>query len=245
MSQGSAIRFGAGTSMRSTRSLTQPNPPPTSRGSGKGKTGGMPGYIKTAQDKSSGGLANPSKARGKQNAGPRREGYIPTRAGESRKNWESSDSVRGSSDRSYRATSTAAPGAIRRMGEPKAPAKRPTSEREGPSRGESGRKGSVMGGGEPSANRLPPGGIGQGRAGGHATIRGGQGSAKASGQSARARGGFQTDGRMASVAGNKAPPTAKGFIGGGGKGTMESLRGRVNTSDNFGMGKQRGRSQMY
>ena len=56
------------------------------------------------------------------------------------------------------------------------------------------------------------------------------------------RGGFATTARESSV-GNKAPPTAKGFIGGA-KGTMESLRGRVRTSSNMGMGKRSG-SQMY
>ena len=62
--------------------------------------------------------------------------------------------------------------------------------------------------------------------------KGGMGSAPASGQGARARGGFSVTARESSI-GNKAPPTAKGFIGGG-RGTMESLRGRA-----------RGKSTMY
>jgi hypothetical protein len=206
---------------------------------------GMPGYIKTKQDKSSAGLAKPRNARGRQNDGPRREGYIPDRKGEPRKNWQSADAAtRGSQDVKYRDTSFSTPGTIRVLGEPKAPAKRGNAEGETKSRTAGGNRRAVSQGGETGASRLPPGGAG--RFGSHegAHTRGGKGSATASGQKAAARGGFRTDGRMPSHTGNKAPPTASGFIGGG-RGTMESLRGRVRTSSNMGTGGKRGGSQMY
>lgn len=221
----SAARFGQGMSTATTRTLAQKGRVPIANGSGHGKTGGLPGYIKTAQDKSSSGLASAFDRRGRAQSGPRREGYLPTSKGESRKNWEAATSIGGSQDKSYRATSTGKPGSIRRMGEPKAPASRSRGELGAGPRSEYGRKNAVSSAGVTGANRLPAGGIGQGKSSGHASIPGGQGSAKASGQGARARGGFSTDGRSSSV-GNKAPPTAKGFIGGG-RGTMESLRGRA------------------
>lgn len=237
-----AARFTQGDSIASTRSVKQEGRVPISRGSGKGKAGGMPGYIKTAQDKSSSGLASSFARRGRAQSGPRREGYIPTERGESRKNWQAASTTGGSQDKNYRATSTGRPGTIRVMGEPKAPATRSRGEMESGPKSEAGRKNAVSSGGVRGANKLPAGGIGPGKLSGHATMKGGQGSAKASGQGARARGGFSTDGRMSSV-GSKAPPTAKGFIGGA-KGTMESLRGRVNTTKSMGLGKRSG-SQMY
>jgi hypothetical protein len=249
MSRQSTARFTQGTNLKSTRSNVQEDPVRTERGSGRGKTGGMPGYIETAQDKSSAGLANPSKARGQQNAGPRREGYIPDRKGEPRASWQSAKvATRGSQDESYYKTSTDRPGRIRRLGEPKAPAKRSESEMETTPGGNRGNRNAVSEGGTKTGNRLPPGGAGRFADHipdtGRGKPKGGEGSARASGQNAAARGGFKTDGRMASHTGNRAPPTAMGFIGGG-RGTMESLRGRGNISDNMGMGKPRKGSQMY
>lgn len=85
---------------------TQANPVGTSRGTGRGKAGGMPGYIKTGQDKSAGGL------KGKATVAPNRGGSIPKRAGASHA--MNASVARGSMDKSYHATSTGRAGAIRR-----------------------------------------------------------------------------------------------------------------------------------
>jgi hypothetical protein len=82
---------------------------------------GLPGYIKTTQDKSSSGL------KGGSGSGPKREGPIG-KAGGRRGNWQTSSKLGGSSDYSYRATSTGRAGAVKVMGKPKAPASRGTME---------------------------------------------------------------------------------------------------------------------
>lgn len=223
-----AARFTAGTNEATTRSTLQKGRVPIQRGSGRGKAGGLPGYITTAQDKSSSGLASAKDRRGAAQSGPRREGAIPSRKGESRRDWQSATSTGGSQDRSYYKTSTDRPGTIRTLGQPKAPKSRSTSAIETSPGGSSGSRSAVSMGGVTGANKLPAGGV---KAGGMKHNIGGThrglGSAPASGQSARARGGFAVTARESSI-GNKAPPTAKGFIGGG-KGTMESLRGRASS----------------
>lgn len=215
------------------RQAAQVKEPPTGAGPKggprKGNTmQGMPGYIKTAQDKSSSGLANPAKARGKQNFGPRREGYLPTRKGESRKNWQSAEAGGGSMDKSYYKTSTDKPGKIRIMGEPKAPASRSSSEMETTPGRNHGTRSAISMGGATGANKLPAGGIKAGQFKGHIpdSLRGkGQGSANAR---PRASGGSAID-------------RVKPF---GRSGTMESLAGKVKISKRMGMGK-RSSSMMY
>jgi len=150
-------RFPSGTSIRSTRNLTQEDPVRTERGSGKGKTGGMPGYIKTKQDTSSGGLASTKPVGPRFNEGEttattnkttqmRDQGAYIGRRGSSNTGFDA-NKFRGSSDQSYRATSLTGPGKIRRLGEPKAPASRAPSEKEGRQTGRSGLRNSVARGG--------------------------------------------------------------------------------------------------
>ena len=68
---------------------------------------GMPGHIKTGQDTSSGGLKNSS------GIGPNRAGPIGRKGGGSTvKQHFSAAKSRGSSDKSYRATSTGPAGKI-------------------------------------------------------------------------------------------------------------------------------------
>jgi hypothetical protein len=170
---------------------------------------GMPGYIKTAQDKSSSGLANPSKARGGQ-LNPVTSGgktsTIPMRKGEPRKNWQAATSTGGSQDVSYYKTSTDKPGTIRKGGEPKAPAKRSMSEMETTPGGTTGKRNAMAG--VTSANKLPAGGISADKTGAnHITGSGHRGLG-----SANARG---TKGMMAQR------------NSGSGRGTMESLRGKM------------------
>ena len=240
-----AARFTQGTNLQSTRKNVQEGKVgETARGHGtaggvrRGNTmQGIPGYIKTAQDASSSGLASATNRRGRSQSGPRREGAIPAQKGESRRNWQAASSTGGSQDKSYYKTSTDKAGTVRVLGQPKAPASRSKSEMETTPGGTAGRRNAVSGGGVDGANRLPAGGATPRSAihipdTGKGKPKGGQGSAPASGQSARARGGFSVTARESSI-GNKAPPTAKGFIGGG-RGTMESLRGRP-----------RGKSTMY
>ena len=243
-----AARFTAGTNMKSTADLSQKARVPISRGTGRSKAGGLPGYIKTTQDKSSSGLASAKDRRGAAQSGPRREGSIPSRKGESRRDWQAASSTGGSQDESYHNTSTARAGSIRVLGEPKAPAKRGTYGVETGHGGTTGSRSAVKMGGVTGANKMPPQGISADRTGPNHTPGAGHrglGSRPASGQKAADRGGWKTTGRESSI-GNKAPPTAKGFIGGGSpKGTMESLRGRVSTDKNFGMGGKRAKSMMY
>lgn len=66
---------------------------------------GLPGYIKTGQDKSSNSLAASS------GAGPKREGPIGKKGG-SHGDWQSHSKANGSMDKNYKATSTGPAGRI-------------------------------------------------------------------------------------------------------------------------------------
>jgi hypothetical protein len=165
-----SARFTQGTNERSTRVVTQRSPVGTARGSGRGKAGGMPGYIKTRTDSSSGGLANSKPVGPRFNVGMtsastnkttamRAQGaYIGKKGTGSAAKKFSAGKFRGSSDKSYRATSMGAPGSVRTMGQPKAPPSRAASEKEGGQTGRSGSKRAVSSGGDFGANKLPPGG---------------------------------------------------------------------------------------
>jgi len=122
-----SVRFSQGQSMKTTETTRQfGKSPSVQRNSMKG----LPGFIKTGQDKSSGGLVD-----GK-GIGPKREGPIGRRGGSGSPSMDSGK-FRGSSDKSYRATSTGAPGRIAsNKGEP---SKRGMSEKEGPKRGQPSR----------------------------------------------------------------------------------------------------------
>lgn len=166
-----SARFTQGTDERSTRVITQRRPVQTERGAGRGKAGGMPGYIKTRTDKSSGGLTSAKPVGPRFNVGMtsastnkttamRAQGaYIGKKGSGSAAKAFDSGKFRGSSDMSYRSTSMGAPGSIRTMGEPKAPASRGKGEGEGKQVGRSGLKNSVSRGGDFGANKLPAGGI--------------------------------------------------------------------------------------
>lgn len=67
---------------------------------------GMPGFIKTGQDASTGGLKNSG------GVGPKKPGPIGSRGGTSVKAHFTADKSRGSSDKSYRATSTGPAGKV-------------------------------------------------------------------------------------------------------------------------------------
>lgn len=166
-----SARFSQGTNLRSTREITQSSPVRTERGAGRGKAGGMPGYIKTRADRSSGGLTDAKPVGPRFNVGMtsattnkttamRAQGaYIGKKGGGSASKKFDAGKFRGSSDKSYRATSMGAPGSIRTMGQPKAPASRSKGEGEGGQTGRSGIKNAVSNGGVRGANKLPPGGI--------------------------------------------------------------------------------------
>lgn len=121
-----AALFTKGDSISTTRRTTAPNKASEPAKQSKSRMG-MPGAIKTSQDKSSSGLANPSMARGgkiAQTGGPR---AIPSRKGESRTNWQAAATTGGSQDKSYRATSTSRPGRVNAKSSPKAPPMRSSS----------------------------------------------------------------------------------------------------------------------
>lgn len=69
---------------------------------------GMPGFINTGQDKSSGGLISSA------GVGPKREGPIGSKGGAHRANGGATQ-ARGSMDKSYRATSTGSAGKIEKL----------------------------------------------------------------------------------------------------------------------------------
>jgi len=116
-------KFYDGASIKATRTTSQlGKSPPVQRNSMKG----LPGFIKTGQDASSGGLTNSA------GIGPKREGPIGKRGASGSPNMDSGK-FRGSSDKSYRATSTGPGGTIQsNKGQPQSRGK---SEREGPARG--------------------------------------------------------------------------------------------------------------
>ena len=98
-----AIAFTKGDTMRTTRVITKP-----AVGHKSNSMKGMPGFIKTGQDTSSGGLAiSPG-------VGPKKPGPIGQRGGGSAKSHFTAEKSRGSSDKSYRATSTGPAGKITR-----------------------------------------------------------------------------------------------------------------------------------
>lgn len=119
-----ASRFTQGTSDRTTRVTSKPAVNPM-RGSL-----GMPGFVKTGQDTSSGGLAN------MKGNGPHREGPIGKRGSPGVKTMDA-NKARGSSDKSYRATSTGPGGTVKRDTDigSRGSSRSGGSEREGPARG--------------------------------------------------------------------------------------------------------------
>jgi hypothetical protein len=113
-----AIRFAQGTSLATTKKTAQVGKvaPPQSN-----TMKGMPGFLRTKQDPSSSGLTGhvgsgkSAKSKDIKSFGPHREGDVPSRKAtgyDTRKNWQSTPGKGGSTDKSYRATSTAAPATI-------------------------------------------------------------------------------------------------------------------------------------
>jgi hypothetical protein len=218
-------RFAQGMSIESTRRNSQESPVKTQRGAGRGKAGGLPGYIKTTADRSSGGLASSKPVGPRFNEGEttattnktvqmRDQGaYIGKRGPKSRSGMFDTAKFRGSSDKSYHNTSTGPEGKIRRLGEPKAPAKRGASETESGHGGTAGLRNAVSDGGVKGANKLPPQGL---RAGGkNHTPGGGLDVDRSPAKQLRARNG----GTQGGLHGSQFTSSPKG--------TMESLRGRA------------------
>lgn len=119
-----ASRFTQGTSEHTTRIITKKSVDP------KPGMHGMPGFVKTGQDTSAGGLAN------MKGSGPHREGPIGKK-GSSGPLYADQRKFRGSSDKSYRATSTGPGGSVKRDTDigSRGSSGRGGSEREGPQRG--------------------------------------------------------------------------------------------------------------
>lgn len=132
-----AARFTQGASIKTTRTINQAHKvaPPQSN-----SMKGLPGFIRTKADTSSGGLAS-SKG-----VGPKREGAIGRHTGSTVRSKFDAGKFRGSSDRSYRATSTGPAGSI--SSNRSTPQSRGASEREGPSRGKPSRGAPQYGGGK-------------------------------------------------------------------------------------------------
>lgn len=160
----SDARFYEGASMKTTRSLNQQDKVKAVQ---KNSMKGLPGFIRTKADSSSGGLADSKPVGPRFNAGESHETTTKTRQFRKSQGAEigrrggsaNPDMVtgkfRGSSDRSYRATSTAAPGRIAsNRGEPE---RRGKSEAEGAQRGKptSGFKQATV-----KTKSLPPQGAG-------------------------------------------------------------------------------------
>lgn len=122
-----SIRFTQGASMKATRTISQAAKvaPPQ-----KNTMKGLPGFIKTTQDASDGGLKD------KSGIGPKREGPIGKRAKPGGEHYTGkyadNGKFRGSSDKSYRATSTGPAGKVVSN---KSTMRRPMKESEGPARG--------------------------------------------------------------------------------------------------------------
>lgn len=157
-----AAKFYDGASLKATRSLAQADktPPPQ-----KNSMKGLPGFIKTGQDASDAGLKD------RTGMGPHREGPIGKRAhpGDAHYSGKYADNgkFRGSSDKSYRATSTGAAGkVVSNKGEPE---RRKSSEKEGPARGKpkSGFHQSNV-----YTKHFAPGGVGAGHPGRMESLRG-------------------------------------------------------------------------
>lgn len=96
-----AIAFTKGDSVKTTRTITK-----AAVGHKGNSMKGLPGFIKTGQDASSGGLKNSS------GIGPHKPGPIGSKGGGSVKSHFTAAKSRGSADKSYRATSTGAAGKI-------------------------------------------------------------------------------------------------------------------------------------
>lgn len=220
-------RFAQGMSIESTRRNTQKSPVKTQRGSGRGKAGGMPGYIKTAADRSSGSLASSKPVGPRFNEGEstastnktsqmRDQGaYIGKRGPKSRSAMFDAAKFRGSSDKSYHNTATASPGVIRKGGEPKAPAKRGASETERGHGGTTGLRNAVSDGGVKGANKLNKEGIAADKTGPLHTPGAGHQGGRMAAKQLRARNG----GTQGGLHGSQFTSSPKG--------TMESLRGRA------------------
>lgn len=120
----SRARFTQGTSEHTTKITSKPAVDPM-RGSK-----GMPGYIKTGQDASSGGLASTK------GSGAHREGPIGKK-GSSGPMYADSKKARGSTDKSYRATSTGPGGSVKSDTDigSRGSSRTGGSEKEGPARG--------------------------------------------------------------------------------------------------------------
>ena len=131
----SRVRFTQGTSEKTTRTTSKPAVNPM-RGSM-----GMPGFVKTGQDASSGGLAS-SKG-----VGPHREGPIGKRGSSGVLNADTRKAV-GSTDKSYRATSTGPGGTVKKDTDigSRGSSRVGGSEREGPARGKPTRGAPMYGG---------------------------------------------------------------------------------------------------
>lgn len=116
----SVARFTKGDSVATTNRTTfsgkRSNPPKP----GGRSASGMPGYIKTGTDKSSGDMRKGRGDVGMVN-GPK---AIPVRKGPDRSTIQSANTARGSMDMNYKATSTNPPGKVRPTTGPMAPAKR-------------------------------------------------------------------------------------------------------------------------
>lgn len=98
-----AVKFYKGASIEATRKTSQSG---KSESVQKKSMPGMPGFIKTGQDTSSGGLTSSA------GIGPKKPGPIGSKGGTSVKAHFTAAKSRGSADKSYRATSTGPAGKI-------------------------------------------------------------------------------------------------------------------------------------
>ena len=155
-------RFYEGASLKSTRSISQEGKvaPPQSN-----SMKGLPGFIKTTADTSAGGLNKQKQV------GPHREGPIGKRSKSGGEHftgkYADNGKFRGSSDVSYRATSTGPAGKV--VSNKSAPIARPAKEGEGPKRGKptSGFHQSTV-----KTKSFAPGGVGAGHPGRMESLRG-------------------------------------------------------------------------
>lgn len=147
-----ASRFTQGTNERTLSRISKPAVDPM-RGSK-----GMPGYIKTGQDTSSGGLTTSS------GTGPKREGPIGRRGSSANIDKMDAQKARGSMDKNYRATSTGPGGTIKAN---TTTGKRGGSASIGSNRGEGSARGAPKGGAKMYGGTASMGSRGTG-GGGHA-----------------------------------------------------------------------------
>lgn len=96
-----AAKFTAGDSIASTRKVSALSPPPNAvRGTGHGKSGGLPGFINTRQSDSRG------SAPGGKSLSPRREGYIGERGGSGAKSMGKAGKAAGTMTANYKRASS-------------------------------------------------------------------------------------------------------------------------------------------